>query len=245
MVLFHYSNEPEGELEPKPPDRNRVKAEEKDTGEFENGDEEPRSFASPMQVINAMEEAFRNDKDLFLKLTYRALKLIRFYFHTKLIFDQTPEDIVNEALNLIISGNRKWYPDNMPDIVQLIYLVLYSHIRNERKKKSPLLKGINLYNKDNELIENSIADLQRAYLREELIDPEQSAELEKNINALFQELEQDMIAYFVLEEYLEIDHTEIKKPEVFIAQKLQISVDEVGLAKRRIKRRIKKIMETK
>ncbi|OQY71308.1 MAG: hypothetical protein B6D44_13280 [Ignavibacteriales bacterium UTCHB2] len=244
-MQLHYFNEPDGELEPRPPDRNRVKSEDKDGGEFENGDEEPRPFASTLQVIAAMEEAFRIDKDLLLKLNGQALKLIRLYFNKKMLNDLTAEDVVNRVLELLTSGKRKWYKDTVPDIVKLILLVLHSFIRNERKKKKHWLRSIDLYDKDGELIETDIVDVQRAYLREDLADPASGLELEKNLTALFLELEADTIAYFVLEEYLEIDHNEIKKPEAFIAQKLQISEPDVRLAKRRIKRRISKIMETK
>jgi DNA-directed RNA polymerase specialized sigma24 family protein len=242
MMQLHYLNEPEGELDPRPPDRSQTKA-GKDIGEYENEDEEPLSFASPGQVIDALEEAFRNDKDLFLKLRGRAYKLIRFYFHTKIMYDQTPEDIVNKVLNLLISGKRKWYAEKVPDIVHLVYLVIHSLIRNERKKKRPIFRSIDRYNNDGELIETDIVDLQRAYLREDLADPELSAELEKNITRLFQELEPDTIAYFVLEALLDTDHSTVKKPEVIIAQQLQLSEPEVKNAIRRIRRRVSKLIK--
>jgi hypothetical protein len=241
LMQLHYLNEPEGELEPGQPDRSKVKAEEQDNAESENGDEEPRSFASPGEVITALEEAFRNDKNLLVKLKSSALKLVRFYFHSSIMYDQTLEDIVYKTLSLIILGKRKWYRNRIPDIVPLVYLVLHSYIRNERKKKNPIIRSIDLYTKDGELIESDIADLQRAYLREDLSDLELSAELENNITSLFRELEHDTIAYFVLEELLEIDHNEIKKPEAFIAQKLQLSELDVKNAFRRIRRRISKL----
>jgi len=240
-MQLHYLNEPEGELEPRPPDRSHAKDVEQDNAESENGDEEPRSFASPGEVTEALEEAFRNDKNLYLKLKGRALKLVRFYFHSNIMYDQTPEDVVNKILSLVISGKRKWYRNKIPDIVPLVYLVLHSYIRNERKKKNPIIRSIDLFNKDGELVESDIADLQRAYLREDLSDSELSVELEKNITRLFQELEHDTVAYFVLEELLEIDHNELKKPEAFIAHKLQLSELEVINAIRRIRRRVSKI----
>ena len=240
-MQLHYLNEPEGELEPRPPDRSHAKDVEQDNAESENGDEEPRSFASPGEVTEALEEAFRNDKNLYLKLKGRALKLVRFYFHSNIMYDQTPEDVVNKILSLVISGKRKWYRNKIPDIVPLVYLVLHSYIRNERKKKNPIIRSIDLYTKDGELIESDIADLQRAYLREDLSDSELSVELEKNITRLFQELEHDTVAYFVLEELLEIDHNELKKPEAFIAHKLQLFEPEVINAIRRIRRRVSKI----
>lgn len=244
-MQLHYLNEPEGELEPRPPDRNRKKAEEKDKGEIETGDEEPRSFASPLQVITALEEAFKKDKNLLPRLSGQALKLIRLYFRKNMINDLTADDVVNKVISTIISGPRMWYRDKVPDIAKLLFMVLHSYIRNERKKKTPGLRSIDLYNRDGELIETDIVDLQRAYLREDLADPELSAELENNITLLFQELENDTIAYFVLEELLAIDHNEITKPEAYIAEKLQVTELDVKNAVRRIKRRIKKIMENK
>lgn len=245
MTLFQNFNEPEGEFEKKPPDRLKAKAEKKDQGELDNGDEEPRPFASTLQAIAAMEEAFRKDENLLILLQGKALKLIRFYFHSNMIRDLTAIDVVNKALIPLITGKRKWYRDKVPEIVELMFMVIHSFIRNQRKKKKERVVGIDLYSRDGELIENDIVDLQRAYLREDLTDPELGEELEKNITRLFQELEHDTVAYFVLEELLEIDHNEIKKPEAFIAQKLQISEPDVRLAKRRIKRKISKIMETK
>ena len=241
-MQLHYLNEPEGEIEPRPPDRKQSKAEGKDKGELEGGDEEPRSFASPLQVINAMEEAFRKDRTLLPRLYGRARKLIRFYFHNNMLYDLTAADVFHCAISPLIKGQRKWYQDKVPDIVPLMFLVLHSYIRNERKKKKPLISGIELYNKDGELIEADIVDLQRAYLREDLEDKDLSLELEKNIMELKNELENDTIAYFVLEELLEIDHTQIKKPEAFIAEKLQLTEPEVKNAIRRIRRRVHKLL---
>jgi len=244
-MQLHYLNESEGELEPRTPDRNRKKAEEKDKGEIQTGDEEPRSVASSQQIIAALEEAFKKDKNLLLRLQGQALKLIRLYFRKNMINDLTADDVVNKVISTIISGPRMWYLDKVPDIVKLMFMVLHSYIRNEKKKVRPSVRNIDLYNRDGELIETGIVDLQRAYLREDLEDPELGAELEKNINLLFQELENDTIAYFVLEEFLEIDHNEIKKPEAYIAGMLQITELDVKNAVRRIRRRINKIMENK
>ena len=244
-MLYNYLNEPEGELERKPPNRSKAKSDEKDKGELENGDEEPRLSASTWQVINAMEEAFRNDNYLLLKLQGQALKLIRFYFHSRMLHDLTAEDVVNKVITLLLTGKRKWYPDKVQSITELMFMAVHSFVRNERKKKKPIVLGIEIYNNAGELMETDLVDLQRAYLREDITNTEVSMELENNILALFKQLENDTIAYFVLEELLNIDHSELKKPEAYIAGKLQLSKPEVKNAIRRIRRRVSKITENR
>ena len=92
------------------------------------------------------------------------------------------------------------------------------------------------------MIEANLVDLQRAFVRADLENPAHRDQLEDLIDRLFTALKNDTVAYFVLEELLDIDHSEVKKPEALIAAKLQISEPEVRNAIRRIKRKIKKII---
>ena len=236
--------EPEGEFEHKPPDRLRIKKEEEESGSPESGDDEPHLPASTGAVIDALAEAFKNDKKLLIKLRFKALSWIRWYFFCDMIGNQTNEDIVNEVISKVVTGNRKWYPEKTPNIVHLLLMTIVSHIRNEfNKTKTQKHNWIatDLYGNDGNLNEHNVAEIQRSYVLEYLQADENKEELEHRIERLFNDLENDYLAYFVLEEILAINHDDEKKSLSSIATKLKVSESEVRNAFRRIVRRYKKI----
>lgn len=234
--------EPEGELEPKPPDWHNKKAETDDTAEIENEDDEPRIYASSGEAIDALAEALKKNRNLYNIFCGIALKWIRWYYYKDVINDQTAADVVNTVINKIASCERKWNPDKTPNIANLVFMSIVSHIRNEWKKKNNYLISIDFYDEYGELNEANLVDLQRAFIRADLENPVHRDQLEDLIDRLFTTLKDDTVAYFVLEELLDIDHSEVKKPEALIALNLQISEPEVRNAIRRIKRKIKKII---
>lgn len=242
-MQLQYFNEPEGEFDKKPPDR--LKAKEKEQGELDNGDEEPRPFASPVQVIAALEEAFRNDKNLLIKLRFKALYWIRWYFFCDMIGNQTNEDVVEEVISKVVCGDRKWDPEKTPNIVHLLLMSIVSHIRNELNKTKRQRRNdsaMDLYDQYGNLNEHNIAEVQRGYVLEYLQTEENKEELESRIERLFKDLEDDYMAYFVLDEILKINHDDEKKSLSSIAIKLNISESEVRNAFRRIVRKYKKII---
>jgi DNA-directed RNA polymerase specialized sigma24 family protein len=236
--------EPEGEFEYKPPDRLHNKKKEEDTGSTESGDDEPRLYASTGAVIDALEEAFKNDKKLLIKLRFKALSWIRWYFFCDMIGNQTNEDVVEEVISKVVNGDRKWYPERTPNIVHLLLMTIVSHIRNELNKtktQKHIDIAMDLYDKDSNLNEHNMAEIQRGYVLEYLQAEENKEELESRIERLFKDLEDDYLAYFVLDEILKINHDDEKKSLSSIAIKLNISESEVRNAFRRIVRNYKKI----
>jgi len=199
---------------------------------------EQRDYAASEVITYALENAFKADPHLMIKLNYQALKHIRYYFHKNMIGDLTAEDVVSIVIQKIISSDRKWYLNRTPNIVSLILMGIVSYVRNEAKKKKIIKIGIDLFDKDGNFIEASIIDLQRAYLREDLKNEDFKDQLEDMINKLYKELENDVYASFVLDELLETDHASEKKPAIAIAEKLKIPEPEVKNAIRRIKRKI-------
>jgi DNA-directed RNA polymerase specialized sigma24 family protein len=236
--------EPEGEFEHKPPDKHRIKKKEEEGVSPESGDDEPRVYASAGDVTYALEEAFRKDGKLLIRLQGQTLKWIRMYFHSNLMGDLTAEDVVYEVIQkIIISQKRKWNPEKIPYIINFLLMVILSFVRNEwKKQKKNKIVSIDIYDKDGDLTETNIIDLQRAYLREDLNIPQFRVELEDQLKKLFKELENDVNAYFVLEALLDTDHSTVKRPEVIIAQQLQLSEPEVKNAIRRIRRRVSKLI---
>jgi len=209
--------------------------------EFETKNDELNNYASIDLTLNALEEAFNNDPKLYIKLKYYALKSIRFYHRKDVIEDQTAEDVVNNVIEKIINGIRKWNPDKLPNIVNLILMTIVSYVRNAYKKKKNIHIGIDLYNSAGELCEANISDLQRAYLQEDMTVEIFRDQLEDLISKAYSVLEHDVYATFVLEELLEIDHGTINNPVPLIAEKLKINETDVKNAIRRIKRNINKI----
>jgi DNA-directed RNA polymerase specialized sigma24 family protein len=237
--------EPEGEFDYKPPDRLHNKKKEEETASTESGDDEPRLYASTGAVIDALEEAFRNDKNLLIKLRFKALYWIRWYFFGDMIGNQTNEDVVNEVIAKVVNGDRKWFPEKTPNIVHLLLMTIVSHIRNELNKTNRQKHNdstMDLYDKDGNLNEHNIAEVQRGYVLDYLQVEENKEALESRIERLFKDLEDDYMAYFVLDEILKINHDDEKKSLSSIAIKLNISESEVRNAFRRIVRKYKKII---
>jgi len=209
-----------------------------DEGRIDKNYEEQQDYAAAEATVCALENAFKADPHLMIKLNYHAQKNIRYYFHKNMLGDLTAEDVVSIVIQKIISSERKWYINRSPNIVSLLLMAIVSFVRNEAKKKKNIITGIDLFDKEGNLIEANIVELQRAYLREDLQNEDFRDQLEDMISKLYKELENDVYASFVLDELLETDHTIEKKPTTAIAAKLKIPEAEVRNAIRRIKRKI-------
>ena len=204
--------------------------------------EESAECATTLEVVNALKDAFKADPNLIFKLKFKALSYIKYYFRKNTIDLLTSEDVVNEVIRKIIDGDRKWYRKRTPNIVHLLMMATLSFVRNEWKKKKKIITGIKLYDESGNLIEDNIVDLQRAYLWEDMEHEFFREQLEDQIIKLYKVLENDVDAWFVLDELLKIDHSEVKKPETLIAKELRIPELDVKNAIRRIRRKINRLV---
>ena len=239
--------EPPGGLDNKIPDSNGLDLKIRTAEISDTGDDEQLEYASEELVLNALNDAFKSDQALFNKLKQHAIKWYALVDFKRNATDDDAADVVIESVIKIISLRRKWYNDKVPNIVNLILLVIVSEIRNGRKKKNPFVKETSFYNKDGELIEENSVDIIRAYLREDIFNGNTGEQIEDWITRLFNIFEKnnDVSAYFVLENLLEVDRTIIKEPEIHIASELKIDVAEVKNAIRRIKRNIHQLINNK
>ena len=239
--------EPPGGLENKLPEIKGGAKEIKETEHPDKEDEEPREFASRGEVVAALHEAFNTDPHLFVKLKKHALKWYAIEDAGKKVTEKDAADLVTLVVRKLLIQKRKWYKANTPNIVNVMLMVIVSVIRNERKKKKPIIKKTSFYDKNGDLVEVKIEEIVRAYLREDISDGTISDQVEDYIKRLEQifETRDDTIAYSVLDELLNLDRTENKKPDEYIASKLGISSAEVKNAIRRIKRNINQLINTK
>jgi hypothetical protein len=211
---------------------------------IDNGDEEPREFASKREVVTALDEAFKSDAHLFKKLKNHALKWYSLLAAGKKVGENDAADVVTLVVRKLLTQTRKWYKAKTPNIVNVMLMAIVSEIRNGRKKLKPTIKKTSFYDKNGDLVEEKIEEIVRAYLREDISDGTITEQVENWISRLMQifEKKDDTVAFCVLEELLDIDRTEIKKPEEYIAGKLGISVTDVKNAIRRIRRTINSVI---
>jgi hypothetical protein len=245
-MRMHESFEPPGI-----PGKERIetKAEGKEITQAENpepGDEEPRNYASEGEVVKALDEAFKSDPNLYEKLRFQALKWLKFVNPGKKHTPEDAGDIVRLVVKKVLSQQRKWYRVKTPNIVNLLLMVIPSEIRNRKKKKKDPIIITRFYNKEGELVEDNNPEIIRAYLREELINEDASEQVEEWIIQLQKHFESkdDIIAYCVLNELLEIDRSENKNDKEYIAKELGISEPDVKNAMRRIRRKINSIIQS-
>lgn len=246
MIAENYF-EPPGGLENKVPEINSKEREIKITETGDNEDEEPQEFASRREVATALNEAFSNDPYLFGKLKNHTLKWYALEATRKKVTENDAKDVITLVVKKLLLQKRKWYKAKTPNIVNVMLMAIVSEIRNERKKKKPVFKKTSFYNKNGDLVEEKKEEIIRAYLREDLFNGTITEQVEFWISTLLQTFEKkdDTVAYCVLEELLDIDRTEIKKPEEYIAGKLGLSVSDVKNAVRRIRRKIRSLIEDK
>lgn len=218
-------------------------------------------FASREEVVTAIEKIFKSDKNLLTKLTKYTQKKI-FQLLGKNENNVQADDIVSEAFNKIISLKRKWYKNKVNDIGNLIIMVIISLIRIEASKISdtenqlynPLEAGIKEHDKnkskqkrkiiplyykynENPNNDNSIFDVEKFKVTglrdiEDQFDFEMKLDEEYYIEMLEKKLEDDELAFFVLQARLNGNRSNIE-----IAKDLGVDVNEIENAFKRLKRK--------
>ncbi len=221
----------------------------KEEGDKDGEDDIFPGYASRAEIIDALEEAYKNDPKLQTKLLYYALKQIRLYFKKDTIESNSAEDVVQIIMEKLIKGKRKWDKKRTPNIIHLVLMAVISYIRNERKriknqKRKGAIEYIDHYDKEGFLNENNLPELIRAYTNEDLKDDEFRNDVEKFKQKCFMELEakNDIEGYYVFEQIIERTYsTDEADTNIQIAEDLNITVSEVENAKKRIKNLAKKI----
>ena len=195
--------------------------------------------ATKIEVYEAFENARKSEKGFQSNLLEYTLIKIRYYFYCDQIYDKTADDVLQIAFEKILSCTRKWYKQRVPDFKEFVMMVIHSYVRNERKKKDEYYT-VDLYDNEGNLLETSLIDLLRASTREDLEDRIFRENLEESIGRLESLLENDIYAYYVLEEMLNGFKTNKE-----IAERLNIDLNEVKNARRRIREKINKIFKEK
>ena len=195
--------------------------------------------ATKIEVYEAFENARKSEKGFQSNLLEYTLIKIRYYFYCDQIYDKTADDVLQIVFEKILSCTRKWYKQRVPDFKEFVMMVIHSYVRNERKKKDEFYT-VDLYDEEGNLLETSLIDLLRASTREDLEDKIFSENLEESIERLESHLENDIYAYYVLEEMLNGFKTNKE-----IAERLNIDLNEVKNARRRIREKINKIFKKK
>lgn len=226
---------------------------------------EGESFADSEEVIKAIESAYKKDKNLQIKLIkYADRKLIEI-MGGKNDGRLRPDDVVEEAVFRILNLNRKWYINRVSKIENLILMVIVSLIRieaekimdienqlfdereqtlhntgNPKKKNKRRIIPLYFKDKDGRQSDNTIID-NEDYKRNDKNRYEDDFNFEMLceddlISKLEVELEEDESAFFVFQEILDGN-----KSNIDIAIKLGIEVKEVENARKRIKRKALKL----
>lgn len=228
---------PRSESEIRPPSKQETAQRiESDSTELETNEDENYGIASKEKACTALEEAYKCTKDLQVIFEYRALSHIRFYFFSDRIKEMTASDIVQEAVLLIITGKRKWNVRLVPNIINFVFMVIVSFIRNERKKQNHHI-SLQEIDEDGDPKQAGLIELFKESFRKDLETDLSKSDYETLIVKCLKELEHDIYATFVFEELIEGTQSNIK-----IADNLKISVSEVEASKKRIKRKLKEII---
>lgn len=262
---------PDGFVQPsEPSEKISVRKSEKSVSIEETSESEDEVFPHGMgdeaatleETANALEAAFKSDKNLTTKLTKYAGRKIPLIMGSKNDGRLMPEDVLMEAVARILQGKRKWYKNKEPKIEKLIILVIVSLIRIEAdqiadvenplyseleagitdKKKNKQRRRIiplNYRDKEGNESEDTIIDVELYQADKKKFEDEfdfESYDKNELLEELESELEEDETAFFVLLEMLEGN-----KSNIDIAKKVGIEVKEVENARKRIKRKALKL----
>ncbi len=216
----------------------------------ESEDESPEEpglspeIATIEEFIQALENAYKTDKNLQIKLLYIALGKIRYFCFSDEVNGHTADDVVQNVMELILIGRRKWNKTKFPDVVHYLIVVIHSYIRNESKKKPDWISE-DIYDEDGKLREDKIEKFQReAITAEEQYTELHKEKLEDLLNELTKRLEaKDEEAYCVLDEILKNDILELGDAQ--LAKLLGMELKEFKLAKRRIRYNAEQIIKNK
>lgn len=224
-------------------------------------------IATEEEVFEALEKAFREQKYLKFNLLFITESVLFNLTGANEIDGLNAQDIISIAYEKILNGKRKWKKNKHPNIVNFIIMVIYSLIRNKRKKylfsynplydvretgepepKLPELKRLvtvpyeNYH--DNRRINEDEGDVNIKFNNYDIesrknfddeIDNDKK-DFYELIAELEAELENDEEAYYVLQERLKGDDSNIS-----IAKELGLEVREVENALKRIRRAAAKI----
>ena len=210
-------------------------------------------IASQEDVLSALKEMY-NDKNMQVKLTRFAKKTIYERLGKDGIKKITPGELVSEAINRIIDGNRTWDKKKRPNIVELIIMVIVSIARYEANKNSntvnplfneveaglelkrknfkPKFVPLEFKNEQDRHNENTVADIESArYNYNIYTDDEDAIVFDKYAEEVEIALSDDEEAFFVYHLRME----GIKEPRE-IAKTLEVEVSSVYNALKRIRR---------
>lgn len=274
---FEQSEQPEGQIKANKTISLKTSSFPEDTSEISSqssddvNESDVKSFpklkrdkvASQYEIIDALEEAYKKDKNLYITFIKYTRKKIFKIMGKANSSSLNAEDIVQEAIARIIDKKRKWYRDKVEKIEHLILMVIVSLIRIERDKipgnngdqlynpneagntiskkfgtNNPKIIPLHFIDDDNPNSDITIADIENYKINDkERIEDEfdfEKIEVEETIIKLGKKLEEeDEIGYFVFEELLKDNKSDIK-----IAKELGIEINEVRNAKKRIKRKV-------
>jgi DNA-directed RNA polymerase specialized sigma24 family protein len=194
-------------------------------------------IASKEEVTLELEKLLKADKLLIRKLVNYAANLLKLKKNIVLVIE--PTDIVNETITKILEGKRHWNKTKYPDLLDFIKVAIQSELNNAINAKLTNNKNlgkkhrfVSIYNEteDGEIVEIQIEDTSENIL--EVLSIDQFIE---TLQKLLEDNE-DLEAMLVLDEIL-LGYTNKE-----ISEKLNIPIDQVENAKKRIKRSGKKLL---
>jgi len=198
-----------------------------------------KRYASKEEVLAALEDAYTNTTGFHERILHFALNKIRLYFHDSTFRSVTAEDVVQDVLTSIIEQRRKWYRDTFPDFHKFVRMAILSHIRNETKKKGNL-ETTELLDQNGNLGQEGIQMILREYAGQDVAETDFRQDMEVIFRQCRDQLKDDVYATFVLEEICNGLTSNIK-----IAETLGVEVHDVENAKKRIKNRLRRLVNQK
>lgn len=187
--------------------------------------------ATKEEVFEAFERAHAENKNFYIiKIDY-ALLVIRYYSFSDEVRGQRAEDVYQIVAEKILTGERKWYREKIPDFSHFFSLAIKSYIRNEAKKKERV-KEVDIFDAEG----NEINELELHAGKIENEPENFYKNAEELAAALLKALEDDPFAYFVFEERFMK-----KSTNKTAAQNLGLRIEEVEAAYKRIMRRAKRL----
>ncbi len=195
--------------------------------------DESEDTASPEEAKDEIVRTLQENKDFFLRLVHYAEKKIKYLYKGGNISGHTGMDIVQMTLERIIKGKRKWNRQKIPRIESFLHLAVFSVIRDEHNKAKKFAT-LDMYDADGRFDENRFPEFIKECYAHDFSKKLFEDDFEQLLTMLQKDIETDIDGYFVLEEILKGNDSNIS-----IADKLGIEIKDVVNAKKRIKNKTK------
>jgi DNA-directed RNA polymerase specialized sigma24 family protein len=201
-------------------------------------------YAPAEEIIEALEDSYKNIENFHKRLLYFTLKYIRFYFNTNCLREKSADDVVQTVIEKLITLKRKWYRKKIPNFHKFLRFAILSYIRNEsrREVKEAVDLSVEVCDEEGNLSEEQLSELTSDILCKDINGKKSALDFENLLNKCEAEFEKNDTTFFVFELRLDGLRSNIEIAERLKVAGFEVDVRDVENSLKKIKYYINKVI---